>query len=186
MDQPVRRTRGVQQGPRSAQVVESVRAATLSELARSGFGGLTIDGVAKAAGVNRTTIYRRWPTKAALLAAVVEPLLAQYDTDPGTGSLRGDLLALLLALRDNAARPEGRAMIEAVRAGGAGELSELMTSSAARAIAPFRRVLERADVPRAPTIAHLAFYGVVLWDQTHGVPATDEDCAKLLDLLLPH
>ncbi|MFI5889831.1 helix-turn-helix domain-containing protein [Actinoplanes sp. NPDC051513] len=50
-----------------------MRAATLAEVVRAGFARLTIDGVAKAAGVNRTTIYRRWPTKAALLVDMVEP-----------------------------------------------------------------------------------------------------------------
>ena len=53
----------MQRGPRSHQVVEKVRAATMAELARVGFPGLTIEGVAKAANVNRTTIYRRWPSK---------------------------------------------------------------------------------------------------------------------------
>jgi AcrR family transcriptional regulator len=51
-------------------VVEKVRQATMAELARVGFPGLTIEGVAKAANVNRTTIYRRWPSKGALLLAV--------------------------------------------------------------------------------------------------------------------
>src|SRR5258708_11248620 len=60
MDSSTRRTRGVQRGARSQQVVEKVRAATMAELARVGFPGLTIEGVAKAADVNRTTIYRRW------------------------------------------------------------------------------------------------------------------------------
>src|ERR1700756_2659500 len=75
MDSSTRRTRGLQCGPRSHQVVEKVRNATLAELARVGFPGLTIEGVAQAANVNRTTIYRRWPSKSALLLAVIEPLL---------------------------------------------------------------------------------------------------------------
>ncbi|MBM2614094.1 TetR/AcrR family transcriptional regulator [Actinoplanes sp. LDG1-06] len=174
-----RRTRGLQTGPRSTQVIENVRAATLAELARAGFGGLTIEGVARAAGVNRTTIYRRWPTKAALLAAVVEPLLEQYDHDPRTGSVRGDVLAIMLMIRDNAARPEGRALVEAVRAGGTGELGDLLAVVTSRAMAPFRR----AGV--SDLIAHLAFAGVVMWDQTHDGPPGDSDCAGMLDALMP-
>jgi AcrR family transcriptional regulator len=181
LDETTRRTRGLQRGPRSVQVVESVRAATLAEMARAGYAGMTVDGVAKAAGVNRTTIYRRWPSKAALLAAVVEPLLETYESDPATGSVRGDLLALLLMVRDNAARPEGRAMIEAVRSG-AGELGDLLTTVTVRALAPFRLAL--AGLPDADVVAHLAFYGVVMWDQTHDGPPTDDDCAHLADILL--
>ncbi|MBU2664856.1 TetR/AcrR family transcriptional regulator [Actinoplanes bogorensis] len=178
MTQAARRTLGLQHGPRSAQVIENVRAATLTELARAGFAGLTIDGVAKAAGVNRTTIYRRWPSKAALLAAVVEPLLADYDNDPATGSLRGDVLALMTMIRDNAARPEGRALVDAVKAGGTGELGDLVATVTERALASFRRA------GASPLVAHLAFSGVVMWDQTHDGPPADEDCAAMLDTLL--
>jgi hypothetical protein len=46
----------------------------------------------------------------------------------------------------------------------------------------FRRAL--SDLPDADVIAHLAFYGVVMWDQTHDGPPTDADCAHLADVLL--
>jgi len=185
-----RRTRGVQRGPRSAAVVESVRAATLAETTRMGFANLTIDAVAKAANVNRTTIYRRWPSKAALLAAVVEPLLERYNEDPDTGSLSGDLLALLCTIRDNAGSPEGRALTAAVRAG-ASELGGLVDAVTARALAPFRRVLARAtgrgEIPGTTDlemIAYLAYYGVVMWEQAHGALPADDDCARMVGLLL--
>src|SRR3979411_1879918 len=114
MDSSARRTRGVQRGPRSHQVVERVSEATMGELARVGFPGLTIDGVAKAANVNRTTIYRRWPSKGALLLAVLEPGLERLHDDPDTGSLGGDLLALMLMIGQTAALPEGQAGHRAV------------------------------------------------------------------------
>ena len=115
MDSSTRRTQGVQHGPRSQQVVEKVREATMAELARVGFGGLTIEGVAKAANVNRTTIYRRWPSKAALLLAVLEPGLERFDHDPDTGSLGGDLLALMLLIGETAALPPGQHIDSSVR-----------------------------------------------------------------------
>jgi AcrR family transcriptional regulator len=71
----------------------------MAELARVGFPGLTIEGVARAANVNSTTIYRRWPSKGALLLAVIEPLLERFDRDPDIGSLDGDLLSLMLLTR---------------------------------------------------------------------------------------
>ncbi|GAA2642600.1 TetR/AcrR family transcriptional regulator [Paractinoplanes durhamensis] len=187
----MRQTRGVQRGPRSVQVVQSVRAAVLAELDRAGYAGLTIDGVAKAAGVNRTTIYRRWPSKGELLAAVVEPMLERLDAEPDTGSLHPDMLALLLLLRDNADLPEGRALAEAVRVGSA-ELRDLVDTLTDRSLAPFRRALDRAaergelpaDADR-PMIAFLAFYGVIMWGQIHDLPPTDEDCARMLRVLLP-
>jgi AcrR family transcriptional regulator len=190
MSKTTRRTQGLQRGPRSVQIVESVRAATLAELARGGFADLTIDGVARAAKVNRTTIYRRWPTKADLLAAVVEPLLLRYDQDPDTGSLSGDLEALLTKVRDNSVLPEGQAFAEAIKSSSA-ELQELADTAMERALAPFHRVLNRAAARGEVTrngdlgiIAHLAFFGVAFWEQAHGTPPTDDDCRRMVRVLL--
>jgi AcrR family transcriptional regulator len=57
---------------------------------------MRVDDVAQQSGVNKTTIYRRWPTKAQLVTAVI---LASVEHRPAidTGTLRGDLLASLLA-----------------------------------------------------------------------------------------
>ena len=49
-------------GGRSARVVARVLETTLEVLGRDGFAGLRIEDVAGRAGVNKTTIYRRWPT----------------------------------------------------------------------------------------------------------------------------
>ncbi|WP_182906255.1 TetR/AcrR family transcriptional regulator [Microbispora sp. H13382] len=69
--------------------------ATLLLLAEKGYEGLTIEGVAERSGVNKTTIYRWWPSKAALLGtALVEARALDFHV-PDTGSLRGDLHALL-------------------------------------------------------------------------------------------
>jgi AcrR family transcriptional regulator len=110
MDSSTRRTKGVQRGARSQQVVEKVRAATMAELARVGFGGLTIEGVAKAANVNRTTIYRRWPSKSALLLAVLEPGLQRFDHGV-VGDLAGRDLALRLANAAEFAVGSGRGSV---------------------------------------------------------------------------
>jgi AcrR family transcriptional regulator len=59
---------------RGEPVVELVLAATIQELATLGYQGLSIDQVARRAGVARTTIYRRWPTKPELVKAAIEAL----------------------------------------------------------------------------------------------------------------
>jgi AcrR family transcriptional regulator len=64
---------------------------TLGLLAEKGYGGLTIEGVAERAGVNKTTIYRWWPSKAALLADALVRARALHFAEPDTGSLQGDL-----------------------------------------------------------------------------------------------
>lgn len=87
-----RRTKGVL-GGRSERVVEDVLAATVAELAASGYRGFRMDAVSAAANVNKTTIYRRWPRKALLVAAAVQWMrrLVHDVSLPDTGSLERDL-----------------------------------------------------------------------------------------------
>ncbi|MFF3390401.1 TetR/AcrR family transcriptional regulator [Streptomyces sp. NPDC002669] len=79
-------------GPRAAQAIFDT---TLRHLAERGYARLTIESVAQDAGVNKTTIYRWWPSKPALLrAALIHARVLDVDI-PDTGSLRGDLIALV-------------------------------------------------------------------------------------------
>ncbi len=78
---------------RSARVVSDVLDATFEELAAAGYGGLRIEQVARRSGVNKTTIYRRWPAKRELVAAaVVHAALPSESID--LGDVRAELIAL--------------------------------------------------------------------------------------------
>lgn len=69
---------------RGEPVVDTVLDATIEELAAVGYQGLSIEQVALRAGVARTTIYRRWPTKPELVKAAIEALPgAELDTPAG-------------------------------------------------------------------------------------------------------
>ncbi|MFF2083831.1 TetR/AcrR family transcriptional regulator [Nocardia sp. NPDC058176] len=93
-------------GPRKAQ---QIYACALDLLAAEGFDNLTMEEVARRSGVNKTTLYRWWPSKDALLAAALTAAAPLQITIPDTGSLRGDLTALaaeiarLLTAEDTAA-----------------------------------------------------------------------------------
>jgi len=63
----------------------------LEELAFSDYGGLTIEAVAERCGVNKTTIYRKWPDKAALIRAAVLSTIEMFPVGPTAGDLRSDL-----------------------------------------------------------------------------------------------
>ena len=120
--QPTRRT-----GGRSARVQEAVETAALKLLLSGGRTGLTMRAVAQEAGVAETTVYRRWPSTDHLTAAA---LLRLADTDnpiPDTGSLEGDLSALLTQVVDLLSRPE---VIRVVRSAAA--LDDEATVSQAR------------------------------------------------------
>jgi AcrR family transcriptional regulator len=80
--------------PRDARRDEAILEATLEILLTDGYGSLTIEGVAARAGVGRPTIYRRWPSKPALVVAALVQSTRIAIPDVDTGSLRGDLLAV--------------------------------------------------------------------------------------------
>ncbi len=80
--------------PRSAQAHKAIIDATLELLAEEGFQGLSIEAVAARAGVGKTTIYRRWPSKDELVMDAIREV--QIDTPVvDTGNFRNDLTALL-------------------------------------------------------------------------------------------
>jgi AcrR family transcriptional regulator len=90
-----RRTNGVRRQGRAAKVVAAVLQATGEELNRVGYANLRVDEVAERAGVNKTTIYRRWPTKAALVSDTLDSHFQTERPLPETGNLRGDILDYL-------------------------------------------------------------------------------------------
>ena len=91
-----RRTGAERVGGRAESVVERVTAATLAELSRVGYEAMRVEDVAALSGVNKTTIYRRWPTKAELLASAINAAAEKRSPPIDTGTLRGDLRASLL------------------------------------------------------------------------------------------
>ena len=80
--------------PRDARRDEAILAATLELLQEQGYGGLTIEGVADRAHVGRPTIYRRWPSKPALVVAALVDSARLAVPQRDTGSLRRDLIAV--------------------------------------------------------------------------------------------
>jgi len=76
-------------------LTEAIREAVLEELAAHGYGRLSIEGVARRAGVGKTTIYRRWDSKLEMVLDVVSAIAAQGMASPDTGSLHGDLRAMI-------------------------------------------------------------------------------------------
>ncbi len=72
--------------------------AALAVLAEIGYDAMTMDMVAAQAKAGKATVYRRWPSKAELvLDAVARMKRSAVDLDrlPDTGTLRGDLVALI-------------------------------------------------------------------------------------------
>lgn len=75
-------------------------AATISELGAAGYTALRVESVAERAGVNKSTIYRRWGDKSGLVAAVLLERQSEVAPLPDTGDLRNDLVAHLGEIRE--------------------------------------------------------------------------------------
>ena len=75
--------------------VRAVLDATLQQLEDRGLGGVNVEEVAQAAGLNKTSIYRRWPTRVSLVLAALQSRRDHEPPPPDTGNLRDDLIAVL-------------------------------------------------------------------------------------------
>ncbi|WP_416983098.1 TetR/AcrR family transcriptional regulator [Streptomyces sp. T028] len=75
-------------------VTEAIRAAVFEELATVGYARMSIEGIARRAGVGKTAVYRRWRSKLHLVLDLVSALAVQGLPVPETGSLEGDLRML--------------------------------------------------------------------------------------------
>jgi AcrR family transcriptional regulator len=76
--------------PRETELLE----VTLRLLQEHGYDQLTVDAVARAAHASKSTVYRRWPSKAELVLAAFIEGVRQVAVAPNTGTLRGDLINL--------------------------------------------------------------------------------------------
>ncbi|MEU5547146.1 TetR/AcrR family transcriptional regulator [Streptomyces sioyaensis] len=96
------------------QVRRAVHQATIDLLFDPEGVDLTIPAIAQRAGVNHTSIYRRWGSREALVADVVTTRLERDSPLVDTGTLRGDLIAWAEAGVASLRTPEGRLLVRAV------------------------------------------------------------------------
>jgi len=87
-----------------------IRAAILRLLADVGYGALTMDAVAAAAGVGKATIYRRWRTKEDLVVDTIAEMSRSVVAPSDTGSLQGDLRELMHSVVHLTQSPVGAAI----------------------------------------------------------------------------
>ena len=80
------------------EVTQAITDAVLRELAEQGYARLSMEAVAKRAGVGKSALYRRWRSKQEMIDAVVTEFSVSRAADVDTGSLRGDLRATMQAL----------------------------------------------------------------------------------------
>ena len=181
--------------PRSETARKGILGATAKLLLSQGLASVSMDEVAEHAGVSKATIYRWWPTKESL---ALEALLDEWDTSPSsprdTGSLRGDLLALIRPwTRRLRARPYGRVIAALITEAqtdpefGAVYRARFVERRREPARALFRRAIERAEIP-AETDVEIALdliFGPIYHRLLHGhAPLTDRFVEAAVDSAL--
>src|SRR3954468_9642218 len=139
---PTRARRGRQLSP---ELDDRILEAALAMLADVGYAQLRLDALAARAGVAKTTILRRWPSKAAVVAAAVHRLALQTVEVPESSNLREDLEALLSNAVAAFVSGPGRFVPALIRESGHhAEIADLLATVIQTRRAAYRRVLNRA------------------------------------------
>ena len=131
--------------PRDRALDDRILEQVIALLGSHGYAGLTLDELAARSGVAKTTILRRWPSKAAVAAAGVERLALQSVDVPDSGALKVDLLALLHGAVEAFVRGRGQFVAQLIReAGHHPEITDLLYTVIHTRRQAYRRVLALA------------------------------------------
>ncbi|WP_103338902.1 TetR/AcrR family transcriptional regulator [Amycolatopsis sp. CA-126428] len=169
-----------------AGVHDVVFAATLSTVEELGYAKATVERIAAAAGVAKTTIYRRWPSKGEL---IVDCLLDAFGPAPLAGGSRAETLTA--AIRWAAAKIGEPGVGDAF----AGVFSDAVSDPALRVVLssrlqdPYRLALQDALGESESRV--LFFVDVVVGALLHrmgmtGEPMVDADVTALAEMVVAH
>lgn len=138
----------------SEATTRAIRAAVYEELARDGYGSLSMEAVARRAAVGKAAIYRRWPSKQEMVISIVAEAGLVADLFPDTGSLEGDLRASLRIAARHLRHPLVSRIVpdllaETARdsAFGAVVYERIGVARRDRGLAMVRRAVERGELP---------------------------------------
>ena len=124
--------------PRSEESRQSILRSTLKLLKQDGgFADLSIEAIAADANVGKTTVYRWWPTKAALVADAFSASAEEELQFPNTGSVQRDMNLQMRRLIRIFRSPRGK-VVAAMLAGGQSD-PELLEAYRDRFLWPRRR-----------------------------------------------
>jgi len=132
--------------PRDARAQAAILEAVLDLVACDGLTQLSMDTIAAKAGVGKATIYRRWPSKEALLVDAWRTLIEPAAV-PDTGALRTDVEQILGGMLDRVSSPIADVLPQVLAAArNDPSLAEALRDFLATRRQPMRTVLERAAV----------------------------------------
>lgn len=186
-----RRTEGVRPRGRAERVVEAVLQAAAEELTRVGFAALRVEDVAARSGVNKTTIYRRWPTRAALVEAALTHA-KPIPSVPDTGSLREEIVVMLRYVFTFLDGTMGMGLLRVLQTERLNpELAPVAVSLKAQhraaRIALFDRAIQRGELPKgskSDVLADLVFVPILTKFVTNHEPIDETYVRSVIDIVL--
>lgn len=101
--------------PRNPEIDEIVLETTRALLGEVGFAATTVQEISRRSGIHPPAIYRRWPSRRALLEDAAFSGLTEISVEP-TGDLRADLARFLAAYQESLASPAARAVMPGLMA----------------------------------------------------------------------
>lgn len=166
--------------------------AALTELALFDYGGMNIEDVAHRAGVNKTTVYRKWPTKSALVMAALTSVFELFAVGPSAGDLRSDLRRIAQQLIAFTLSSEGKSLLRLrLVQHPEPELAEIAKQLRARSIKQILNVLKpalaRGEIAAGVDIRLLLdmLWGVLFAKLMFNMESIDSaTLERILDLLL--
>ncbi|MET7419868.1 TetR/AcrR family transcriptional regulator [Dactylosporangium sp. NPDC005555] len=169
------------------ELVRALQDAVLAEVAERGYAATTYDTVALRAGTSKPVLYRRWSSKAEMVADALVTVHAADVLPPDTGSLAGDLKVLLAAVRRAVTRSGRRTLIgllaEPGPAIGAAVRRLLFADGAATVLPLVERARRRGELGSAPLPAEVVVLPLDLARHAIVVDGglTDEALAAIVD-----
>lgn len=138
---------------RGRRLRTAVLAAALAELADVGYAALSMDNVARRAGVHKTSVYRHWKDREALVLDALTTNVAGELSIPDTGAIETDLREFARGLVAWLTSPVGKAVVQATvsDASRVAEIADLQrrfyTDRLRRDEVIIRRAIDRGEIP---------------------------------------
>jgi AcrR family transcriptional regulator len=189
-----KKARGRPKADESDDVVAAVLRAVLDEIVSRGATGIRMDVVAKKARVNKTSIYRRWPTRDDLIVAALKAVRSSTGEKPfeESGDLREDLVALFERKARFTSTEQGRAVALALftvaTAPDGQELGKVLRverTAAAQAI--IAKAIARGELDKDTDAVFVSelIMAPIIYRVTHGEETFAKgEIAKIVDVVL--
>lgn len=153
-------------------ITEALTRAFFEEWAQTGLGALSLERVAKRAGVGKAALYRRWSSKQDMAIELIEAVGLSITPIPDSGSLLEDLRLILFSLRRTLRHPLIRRILpdlhaEMARSSSLGERirNTLQHERRERGKIIVDRAVERGELPKCTDrdLTNDALAGILYW-----------------------